>query len=470
MTVLILISFVLLMSFIDFLRFQRIRGAVPGGAAPPGGGNAVRMGLGRPGRGVARERNGGPEVRLPWAREAREAVAAGGGAEVPRVPTEADNHGIIDNAVRENGGTPHLPRNLDVVPAVPGDNANANNNNNNQIANDNGDNGLPPPPMGEGRISLEEAHIRADLAAMVAEREEEEEIRAAVAAVEESEKPPLEGRKDGGQLDLEEVGDDDDDDDDDDDEEEEEEEEDEDDEDDEEEEEMAAELDAADAEMFAAAGIDLQEVQRQRNGPNVDQELRNILLDTLGIRGPFYLLIRNVFCLLVFNTIFVGIFASIPYAMGSTVNDLIARTLSFYGYTLPTYLSNIREALGQYVSIPSNFGQSMLPYLSTLASVGSTVGHNVANGATATKSVVLSSMTTIQHIFCTTLDCLSDLLSATGFWSTPSRPVPLRAVLGRSRPLSINIDHYDYKFSHPPPRTDTPTHLILNHQSIPVSI
>lgn len=51
--------------------------------------------------------------------------------------------------------------------------------------------------------------------------------------------------------------------------------------------------------------------------PPGEVDIRAVLLDVLGIRGPLNIMVKNLVFLLIFNGIFLGVFASIPCSLGS---------------------------------------------------------------------------------------------------------------------------------------------------------
>ncbi len=56
-----------------------------------------------------------------------------------------------------------------------------------------------------------------------------------------------------------------------------------------------------------------------------DREIRLPLDDVLGLREPFHLLLRNVLWLVAFNGLYIGVFASAPYMIGQAVYILLLR-------------------------------------------------------------------------------------------------------------------------------------------------
>ncbi|KDO30858.1 hypothetical protein SPRG_04760 [Saprolegnia parasitica CBS 223.65] len=67
----------------------------------------------------------------------------------------------------------------------------------------------------------------------------------------------------------------------------------------------------------------------------------NIAMDELvGFRGPLYLLVRNVSWFLAFNGAYLGIFAFIPYTLGSTIVSTVAK----FSFALPPLDPSILES------------------------------------------------------------------------------------------------------------------------------
>ena len=63
-------------------------------------------------------------------------------------------------------------------------------------------------------------------------------------------------------------------------------------------------------------GDDLADDDLPEN-PRGEVDLREVLLDVLGLRGQLKIMVRNVVWLLMFNAIYLGVFASIPFNLGS---------------------------------------------------------------------------------------------------------------------------------------------------------
>jgi E3 ubiquitin-protein ligase MARCH6 len=66
---------------------------------------------------------------------------------------------------------------------------------------------------------------------------------------------------------------------------------------------------------------------------DVDVDINVALDELLGLRGPFSILIRNVFWLLAFNTTYLGLFAFIPKNFGSSVYSIAFNRTAFSGWT-----------------------------------------------------------------------------------------------------------------------------------------
>ena len=64
-------------------------------------------------------------------------------------------------------------------------------------------------------------------------------------------------------------------------------------------------------------GDDLADDDLPEN-PRGEVDLREVLLDVLGLRGQLKIMVRNVVWLLMFNAIYLGVFALIPFNLGSS--------------------------------------------------------------------------------------------------------------------------------------------------------
>ena len=63
----------------------------------------------------------------------------------------------------------------------------------------------------------------------------------------------------------------------------------------------------------------------------MDVELHVAVDELLGIRGPIHVLLRNLLWLLAFNCAYLGLFAFIPFSIGSSVVVAMRR----YAFDLP---------------------------------------------------------------------------------------------------------------------------------------
>ena len=83
-------------------------------------------------------------------------------------------------------------------------------------------------------------------------------------------------------------------------------------------------MDDADAVAAAAAAAEEEEEEEDddafNEAPGGEVEIRLALDDILGLRDPAHLLLRNVLWLIAFNGIYIGIFASIPCMIGQAVS------------------------------------------------------------------------------------------------------------------------------------------------------
>jgi E3 ubiquitin-protein ligase MARCH6 len=74
-----------------------------------------------------------------------------------------------------------------------------------------------------------------------------------------------------------------------------------------------------DLEVLPAVEDDDDDDDDGNGNDQLDIELHAAVDDLLGIRGPTLILLRNLVCLLAFNCAYLGLFAFIPFSIGSSI-------------------------------------------------------------------------------------------------------------------------------------------------------
>jgi len=82
----------------------------------------------------------------------------------------------------------------------------------------------------------------------------------------------------------------------------------------------------------------------------VDMEINMGLDELLGFRGPLFAVVRNLLWFLVFNTAYLGVFAFMPSTIGSSIFSLLANNTSLESFVNNTNSSQAELSVGSFMS------------------------------------------------------------------------------------------------------------------------